>query len=56
MTQTIAIIVNAALTAGIVGTLAYVMRIPFRLDRRRSAANVVFVPGNEDERELSRAA
>ena len=56
MTQTIAIIVNAVLMAGIVGALAIVMRIPFRLDRRRAAGNVVYVPGSEDERELSRAA
>lgn len=56
MTQTAAIIVNAALMAGIVGLLSGVVRIPFRLDRRRVSANVAYVPGGEDERELSRAA
>lgn len=56
MTQTIAIIVNAILMVGIVGAVAYVIAVPFRLDRRRALANVVYVPGGEGERELSRAA
>lgn len=56
MTQTTALIVNAALMAGIVVTLALVMRIPFRLQLRRRGANVAYLPGDEDERELSRAA
>lgn len=56
MAQTTALIVNALLMAGIIVTLAFVMHIPFRLDRARRRTNVTYVPGREDERELSRAA
>jgi hypothetical protein len=38
MTQTIAIIVNALLAAGIVTALAVVLRLPHRLPRRRAPA------------------
>jgi hypothetical protein len=55
MTQTIAVIVNAALAAGILAALAYVMRTPFRLHRARGLTRAVYVPP-ADERQLSRAA
>jgi hypothetical protein len=55
MTQTIAVIVNAALAAGIVAALAYVMRTPFRLHRPRGLTRAVYAP-RTDEHELSRAA
>lgn len=43
MTQTTAIIVNAILMAGVVGALACVLGIPFRLRRRRTVEHVVYV-------------
>jgi hypothetical protein len=56
MTQTTAIIINAILGVGLVAALTYVMRIPFRLGRSRTVEHALYVHGNEDERELSRAA
>ncbi|MGH3025560.1 MAG: hypothetical protein ACRDLR_03855 [Gaiellaceae bacterium] len=54
MTLTIALIVNAALVAGLVTALYLVMRIPFRL-RQPIGTHPVSLP-TSDERELSRAA
>jgi len=52
MTQTIAVIVNAILAAGIVTALFLVMRTPFRLHRSRGLTTAIY----REERELSRAA
>lgn len=54
MTLTLALIVNAALVAGVVTTLYLVMRIPFRL-RDPNLMGVVSMP-TSDERELSQAS
>ena len=54
MTLTIAIIVNAALMAGIVAALFRVIRIPFRIDRRARLKHAVYLPAGADE--LDRAA
>lgn len=56
MTLTIAVIVNALLMAGIVSSLAFVMHIPFRVDRRRTLGTAVYLPRNGDRDELDRAA
>lgn len=55
MTQTIAIIVNAVLAAGIVTALLLVMRTPFRLHRPRGLTTAVY-DRTRNERELARAA
>jgi hypothetical protein len=55
MTQTIAIIVNALLMAGIVVALARVVHLPFRIERPRILGLAAELP-REDEHELSRAA
>jgi hypothetical protein len=55
MTQTIAIIVNALLMAGIVVALARVIHLPFRFERPRILGRVAELP-REDEGELPRAA
>ncbi len=54
MTLTLAVLVNAILMAGIVGVLARVMHLPFRIERRLAHAQ----PEEpvRDEVELSRAA
>ena len=44
MTQTLAIIVNALLAVGMVACLAIVMRIPYRLRRRRALEHAVYMP------------
>jgi hypothetical protein len=56
MTQTSALIINAILGVVIVALVAYVIGVPSRFGRRPIAGNVVYVPGNDDERDLSRAA
>ncbi|HEY8028767.1 MAG TPA: hypothetical protein VIE38_04565 [Gaiellaceae bacterium] len=54
MTQTIAIIVNAVLMAGIVLAVARMTHLPFRIERRvETLEHAVYVPGED---ELSRAA
>ncbi len=55
MTQTLAIIVNALLAAGLVTALTLVMRTPYRLHRSRAFEHAVYKPGTE-EQQLSRAA
>jgi hypothetical protein len=55
MTQTLAIIVNALLDAGIVTALAVVLHLPHRLQRPRALEHAVYMPGTEEQR-LSRAA
>jgi hypothetical protein len=54
MTQTIAIIVNAVLMAGIVLAVGRTIHVPFRIERRvKQLEHAVYVPGED---ELSRAA
>jgi hypothetical protein len=54
MTETIAIIINAVLMAGLVLTVAHVIHLPFRIERRvRQLEHAVYVPGED---EFSRAA
>jgi hypothetical protein len=55
MTQTIAIIVNAVLMAGIVAALARIIHLPFRIERHRILRQVADLPQDERD-ELSRAA
>ncbi len=55
MTQTLAIIVNALLAVGVVTLLASVMRIPYRLHRRRALEHAVYMR-DSFEQKLSRAA
>ena len=55
MTPTIAIIVNAVLSAGVVTALVLVTRTPFRLRRPLGLTRAVHVR-EHDEEELSRAA
>jgi len=54
MTQTIAIIVNALLMAGVVAAVARAIHLPFRIERPRIPRRAVYEPREEDE--LSRAA
>ena len=51
--MTIALIVNAALMAGIVVAVARMIRFPFRIEPRVETLEHVYVPGED---ELSRAA
>jgi hypothetical protein len=54
MTQTIAIIVNAVLMAGIVLAVGRTMHFPFRIERRvKQLEHALYVPGED---EFSRAA
>jgi len=55
MTQTIAIIVNGLLMAGIVAALARVVHLPFRIERPHILGRAPELP-RKDEDELVRAA
>jgi len=55
MTQTVALIVNALLMAGIVAALARVIHLPFRIERPRILRQAADLPPGEQD-ELSRAA
>jgi hypothetical protein len=55
MTLTIAIIVNAVLTAVIVAAVARMIHLPYRIERRIHLRHAVYQPGEEDN-ELSLAA
>lgn len=54
MTQTIAIIVNAVLMAGIVVAVARAIHLPFRIERSRRLGTATYLPGRDEE--LRRAA
>jgi branched-subunit amino acid transport protein len=57
MTLTTAIILNAVLMVGIVVALARFIHLPFRIEKRLpKLEHAVYVPGRDDEEELSRAA
>ena len=55
MTQTIAIIVNGLLMAGIVAALARIIHLPFRIERPRILGRAADLP-REEQDELARAA
>jgi hypothetical protein len=55
MTLTLAIIVNAALMAGIVVAVARMIHLPYRIERRLHLEHAAYVPG-EEEHALRRAA
>lgn len=57
MTITTAIILNAILMAGIIVALARFIHLPFRIEKRLPKLDhAVYVPGRDEEEELSRAA
>jgi len=55
MTQTVAIIVNALLMAGIVAALIRIIYLPLRIERPRVLRQAAALP-QEEQDELSRAA
>ena len=53
MSMTTVLILNAVLVAALVGGLAYVLRMPFRLDRTQPLAEPVSIERVESDRQAA---